>query len=427
MMSILLALALAADPGVVQVTTKHYAVGATGMDAVEAGQMLEQLYDRLVGHFRNEPPGLPRTRKETTPGISSQMGRDVAKQAPENHQATVTPVLRIEVRDSAKAFQAALRAAGHPRIDGGGYYGPENRTAYLFTQPSAYFTRHLLLHEAVHQFHFLVATGNRKPKASWYTEGLADYFAMHRWDGNRLECGVIPAVSLEDYPAAALAEIDALEAPATDLAKLIAGEVQVSRPMSWALVHFLIHHDSKAFEQLASRLDAGDDAEPAFRTTFGPITPELAHAFREWIATHQQPWSIVWIGWQQWGHMLEGHAETTVGLIIHKQPPDRFAFTLHPSDAPWKAGGVFGYAGEDDFYLLQLTSTGRVQVLRRLESRWQHVFAAPLSPGVRDFAIIRTGDEVALQIGDQPVHRLTAPGRLGLFVDSCRVRFEPSE
>ena len=36
------------------------------------------------------------------------------------------------------------------------------------------------------------ATGNRSPKATWYTEGLAEYFGMHNWDGKTLTGVVNP-------------------------------------------------------------------------------------------------------------------------------------------------------------------------------------------------------------------------------------------
>lgn len=51
-----------------------------------------------------------------------------------------------------------------------------------------YRTRRIILHEARHQFDYLVAkTGWSVP--AWYHEGIAEYWSMHNWDGKKLELG----------------------------------------------------------------------------------------------------------------------------------------------------------------------------------------------------------------------------------------------
>ena len=63
-------------------------------------------------------------------------------------------------------------------------------------QPSAYYRRHLVLHEGVHAImrHFLGGTGR-----PWYREGMAERLATHTWDGTTLEVDVMPS-RREDVP-----------------------------------------------------------------------------------------------------------------------------------------------------------------------------------------------------------------------------------
>src|SRR5690606_4627791 len=109
----------------------------------------------------------------------------------------------------------------------GGYYWPTNKTAYLFKQPTVYFTRMLFLHEVMHQFHHLARTKNKNPKAGWYTEGVAEYISRHFWDGEDLTLGILPIATLEDYAAKAL---ERFEDEGFDLAAMIDGSAGSSRP-----------------------------------------------------------------------------------------------------------------------------------------------------------------------------------------------------
>lgn len=389
MIALVLAAVLAAEPATA--ATEHYQVRSAALDPAEAGAILEQLHGCLTDFFGVAPPG----------------------------------PLQVEIFADAESFRGALAADGQPAVAAGGYYAPENQKVYLFAQPSAYFTRQLLLHEATHQFHFLTSTGNRRPRVNWHVEGLAELFGMHNWQNGssgRLQCCVVPAVSLEDYPAKALAEIEEHADQPDWLCRVIAGEVQASRPLNWALAHFLIHRDRAAFRDLVARLDRDEDALESFGQTFGESTPELFDDFRRWTAAHQQPWSVVWIEWQESGEALEGFSHV-VGLVIHKTPLERLQATIEPAQSPWKAGGVFGLRNEGDFYLVELSDSGSVRVLQRAGSRWQPLLTQRLTCPSQTFTIERRGYRVAVRVGTEIVYERDAPGKMGLFVDACRAKF----
>ena len=59
--------------------------------------------------------------------------------------------------NTKEAWEAKIRADDLeiPDSTAGGYYFHTNKTAYLFRQPTRYYTRCLLIHEAAHQFHYL--------------------------------------------------------------------------------------------------------------------------------------------------------------------------------------------------------------------------------------------------------------------------------
>jgi hypothetical protein len=61
---------------------------------------------------------------------------------------------------------------------------------FLIEQPSAYYRRHLLLHEATHWFLWKFFGGNGPP---WFSEGQCERMGTHRWDGKVLTLEAIPA------------------------------------------------------------------------------------------------------------------------------------------------------------------------------------------------------------------------------------------
>jgi hypothetical protein len=55
---------------------------------------------------------------------------------------------------------------------------------WIFPQEGTYYTRHLLLHEGTHAFMQWYLGGSGPP---WYSEGMAEWLALHRWSEGSLE------------------------------------------------------------------------------------------------------------------------------------------------------------------------------------------------------------------------------------------------
>lgn len=383
----LLSLLLAAPAAAAVVGTRHYDISVEGgMDPADVGNMLEQLYSRLQTYFGTEPPGR----------------------------------LAIGIYATREQWARALQADGQwvpPQA--GGYYAPQTRKAYLWLQPTPYFTRQLILHEATHQFHWLTSTGNRDPNATWYTEGLAEYFGMHNWDGRRLETGVIPAMTLEDYPATAIKDFESVGG---DLDRIFSF---VSRPASWAMVHFLIANYPEQFRAFSRRLDRGEDSSAAFRKVFGSDLAKFSGPCRAWIRDHAQPWEIVWTSWQQRGESMESDS-SSVALTVMKTVCPTLTVELQSLSRGGTAGLVFGYRSPEDFYMFQVQSTSQVAVYHRQNGSWNKLLTKDYKPsdGLNVLSMAQDEKSTYLRINGQEMGDISVIGRMGLNSNGCRASFK---
>src|SRR5688572_16225379 len=155
------ALASAAPVDPVVLESEHYRLTAWPpfAEGEEYLRLAEALHGKLREHFGAEPP-------------------KGAK-------------LEVLFWPDAESYKAGGRADGvaEGALSAGGVYWTGTKKAYFWRQPSANFTRHLFLHELVHQFHFLAVMDNQARCPAWYSEGLAEHFGHHRWDGTTLEPG----------------------------------------------------------------------------------------------------------------------------------------------------------------------------------------------------------------------------------------------
>ena len=60
---------------------------------------------------------------------------------------------------------------------------------WFFDQTSVYYRRHLLLHEGTHAFMAALASGTGPP---WFSEGMAELLATHRWQDGQLTLNFFP-------------------------------------------------------------------------------------------------------------------------------------------------------------------------------------------------------------------------------------------
>jgi len=393
----------AARADVQVVRSAHYDLHYEGarVDAEEAGRVLEAAWRGFRAFFGSEPKLKAEER------------------------------LRVRFFVSRAGWAAGLRADGAtPPERAGGYYWPATKTAYLYRQPTQYFTRTLLVHEAGHQFHFLARTHNRSPSAAWYTEGLVEYLSWHRWDGKRLELGVLPGVSLKDYPQVALKDI---EAGAFDLAAFVAGKRPAKRPIAWALVRYLATGKAgkplPGFEALRRKMDRGAQAASTFKRVFGRPDRFLG-GLRSWLRTHQAAWAQVFNEWEQTGPAaFRGHAGVVSACRVKRPVRSLEAvFAVPARGLRWRAGVLLHWTSADDYTVALVTRVGEIAVDRRQAGRWKRLFSGRMPPAdgarTRRLRAVREGPRVAFFLDGRRVGAWKLPGTaLGLAMDNGDIAF----
>ncbi len=84
------------------------------------------------------------------------------------------------IEDREKFKTAGLLPEDLPDFLAGYQRGHE---IWIYLQPGNYYTRHLLLHEGTHAFMAWFLNGFGSP---WYSEGMAELLAVHRWKDEKL-------------------------------------------------------------------------------------------------------------------------------------------------------------------------------------------------------------------------------------------------
>ncbi len=262
------------------------------------------------------------------------------------------PLRGCLMSDAAKFTAAGLLPDDLPAFKNGYTRGME---IWCREQTTAYYRRHLLLHEATHAFMF-AAFGTCGPP--WYMEAMAEFLGTHALDDNRLTLGAFPA-GPDDVPgwgrirmvreaAAAGRPLSVEEILAfTDDAYLR------NEPYAWcwALAAFLDGHPRyhDRFRRLPNELAAGD-FNPRVREIFADDWRQLQAEWRVFIYDLDFGDDLVRsaIDFAP-GQPLEGEQELAVR-----------------ADRGWQSSGVWLAAGQT----YRLAASGRYQVASQPRPWW---------------------------------------------------------
>ncbi|MHC4469422.1 MAG: hypothetical protein ACYTDY_05805 [Planctomycetota bacterium] len=401
LLALLLALAAAAPPTVVHETARYrIEAEAAPAEAREMGLVLEAAWAEWAAYFGKEP----RLEKDEK--------------------------LRVVFCATKASFDARLRRDGVKPPKAGGYYSPGRRTAYLWRQPTGPFTRMLLLHECTHQFHYLARTGNRGLPAKWYVEGLAEYLSRHHWDGEKVTLGVVPVVTLEDYPAAAR---KALQTNEVDLRDVVEGK-KFHRPVSFALLRYLSSADGgkhrKRFDKVAAKLDRGVKSSALLFKTFGSPAA-LRERLLAFLEEEQEPFSQIFNSWEGTGPRgLHGFAPgAIVSACRVKGPAKRLEARLEiPAEGRWIGGMLLHHEGKDDYTVALIHNGKRIRVDRRRNGKWEILVSVPCpkpsKPGSYALEAVRSKDGVRMRVEGVDVGPFALPGSaLGLALMGSDLKF----
>ncbi len=381
-----------------QLATDHYDLYVEQLNAPETGRMLEELYKQLATLFGKTPPTdhlLKVAIYATRTGYIKALDDD--------HQ--------VEPTNSAAT-------------SAGGYYAPGNRKAYLFIQPSDYFTRQLILHECVHQCHLQATCGNRVVNSIFYVEGIADYLGMHNWDGQHLRIGVIPTITLEDYPAKALESF--VKKHDRNLEDIVSGKIPLDRSVDTMLLHFIADTWPKKFAAWRNAMDHNADPIESWNKELAPLTADTAKQFETWLKAHQEPWQIETISWQPFGQSIEGKtADNCVAISLLKQTPKTLTVEIEPQADRVMAGLTFGHRSKEDYWIMQVQFDGSLRLIEMKSGKWQQQIAlkAPARKGPLTFSVTQKNDASIVSANGVELRTVQATGQVGLNIQFGKARF----
>lgn len=173
----------------------------------------------------------------------------------------------------------------HPKFVHGFQWGDD---LWVNEQRSAYYRRHLLLHEGTHWF-MVRKYGHAGPP--WLMEGLAEWHATHRWDGTNLTLGIVPR-SNTDVPYWGRITLiqDQLEmGVAPSLENILrygntAHQQVDAYAWSWAAVLFMRHHpDTRSVFQELLNGELKSDVSLT-RGLIGKLRARWPAIRQEWLA-----------------------------------------------------------------------------------------------------------------------------------------------
>jgi len=247
------------------------------------------------------------------------------------------------------------------RFRAAGLFGPEvpnfnngyqiRDGLWLNEQSTAYYRRHLLLHEGTHGLMSTLLGGMGPP---WYSEGMAELFATHQWAGGQLTTGYFPR--------------DKRETPDWGRVKILQDEVTAGNLKSLADVMkygWQAHLRNEPYAwcwAAAEFLDTHPDSRAAFREmkAFAPVTGidfsrRLSHRLGDRWSKLEEQWQL-FVGNCEYGYDIEREA------IIYR---DATAIDAGgggtceiAADRGWQSSGYELLANET----YTITASGRFQI-----------------------------------------------------------------
>ena len=152
-------------------------------DAKAAAAGIRKLAGKHITIYTDLPAGevdeLPAVFDAAVPLWCAYFGVDPAK-------AADWKLIGHVMRDKERFAGTGLYLASLPDFPNGFSQGSQ---LWLYDQPSAYYRRHLFLHEGTHCFMYRWLGGAGPP---WYMEGIAELLGTHYWADGKLTLAVMP-------------------------------------------------------------------------------------------------------------------------------------------------------------------------------------------------------------------------------------------
>jgi len=221
---------------------------------------------------------------------------------------------------------------------------------WVYEQASAYYRRHLVLHEGTHGFMYLLVGGLGPP---WYAEGMAELLGTHRWKDGQLTLRYFPR--------------DKEEAPYWGRVKIIRDDFAANKGMT--LTDVMKYGDRAHLEKQPYGWSWGAavffDSHPAYREEFrklqkhvGIFGIDFSRRFHDQLADQ---WSEVNEQWQLFVVNMEYGYDVAREAVEYRPGqalPAGGTTVAIAADRGWQSTGVRVQAGTT----YRVTAAGRYQV-----------------------------------------------------------------
>jgi len=251
------------------------------------------------------------------------------------------------MRDKERFVRAGLYPETLPPFPHG--YSTDGRL-WIYDQPSAYYRRHLLLHEGTHLFMYRWLGGAGPP---WYMEGTAELLGTHRLEKGKLALGVMPPTK-DDVPY-------------WGRVKIVKDELAAGRGLSLAEIMNFDEHAHLKLEPYgwcwaaAAFFDGHPRTRDAFRKLKADVESPREPFARKLAAALRDDWPAVLLDWQQFVANCDYGYDFARSAIVHKPAaalPKEGAKLAVAADRGWQSTGVTLNAGKT----YRLTARGRYTV-----------------------------------------------------------------
>lgn len=257
------------------------------------------------------------------------------------------------MKEKSRFAAVGLYPANLPEFANGYNVGSQ---IWLYDQSSAYYRRHLLLHEGTHAFMLRWLHGAGPP---WYMEGMAELLSTHRWNKGELQLAIMPAARQE--------------MPTWGRIKIIKDDIAAGKGLSLIDV---MKYDSRAHLRLepygwcwaaAWFLDHHPLSHAAF-ADLQKSTRDRSLAFsKRFYERLKNDWPALTEDWQIFTHECDYGYEVPRAVVSRRPvldlPSEGATITL-ATDRGWQSTGFRLAAGKN----YDLKATGRYTIAQNLHT-----------------------------------------------------------
>ncbi|MEX2027509.1 MAG: hypothetical protein WEH44_09410, partial [Pirellulaceae bacterium] len=260
------------------------------------------------------------------------------------------------IRDKERFVGAGLFPPTLPDFQSGFQRGSE---FWWYEQPSAYYRRHLMLHEGTHAFMNRWLGGAGPP---WYMEGMAELLGLHSWQNGQLTLAYAP--QSKD------------EVPYWGRVKSIRDDFEAGKGLT---LEEVFQYDSRAHLRVEAYgwswaavmfLDGHPLSQVAFRELKGQTADRSLRFSEEFTKRVEHDWPAIREDWQLCVANLEYGYDAARSAVMRKADvvplPASGAKVTIRADRGWQSTGLKVEAGKR----YQLSASGRYQIAAEPKVWW---------------------------------------------------------